>query len=388
MSLPSIQAEAQSTAAETRPNPWLPGRVVHVVPALFSRDGGIVGGAERYALELARHMAERVPTTLISFGDSEQKERIGRLDVDVIRASSYVRGQRSNPISLSLLSRLRNADIIHCHQQHVVASSLAAMFARLTGRRVVVTDHGGGGWDVSGYLSTDRWYHRHLHVSEFSRKSLGQTQNSRSSVILGGVDTVKFSPGDVVREKTVVFVGRLLPHKGVNDLVNALPPEIPAELIGPSNNQKFMDDLRAMSAGKQVRFRHDCGDEEVVQAYRRALCVVLPSVYRDLYGGETAIPELLGQTLLEGMACGAPAVCTNAGGMTEIVIDGVTGLVVPPNSPDALRQRLVWLSKNPEQARRLGRAARNHVLENFSWPTVVQRCLDAYAACQIDPRSR
>src|SRR4029077_6367310 len=117
------------------------------------------------------------------------------------------------------------------------------MFARLTGRRVVVTDHGGGGWDVSGYLSTDRWYHRHLHVSEFSRKTLGHAQNSRSSGILGGVDTVKFSPGDVPREKTVLFVGRLLPHKGVNDLVNALPAEIPAELIGPSDNQKFLDDL-------------------------------------------------------------------------------------------------------------------------------------------------
>ena len=41
-------------------------RVLHVVPALFAREGGIVGGAERYALELARHMAERVPTTLVN----------------------------------------------------------------------------------------------------------------------------------------------------------------------------------------------------------------------------------------------------------------------------------------------------------------------------------
>ena len=58
-------------------------RVLHLVPALFGR-AGIIGGAERYALELARHMAERVPTRLVTFGESAQETRIGNLDVRVI----------------------------------------------------------------------------------------------------------------------------------------------------------------------------------------------------------------------------------------------------------------------------------------------------------------
>ena len=57
-------------------------RVLHVVPALFGASG-IVGGAERYALELARHMADRVPTRLVSFGPSDASSREGNLDVRV-----------------------------------------------------------------------------------------------------------------------------------------------------------------------------------------------------------------------------------------------------------------------------------------------------------------
>ena len=135
-----------------------------------------------------------------------------------------------------------------------------------------------------------------------------------------------------------------------------------------------------MAAGKQVVFRHDCSDSEIVNAYRRARCVVLPSVYRDLYGKETQIPELLGQTLLEGMACEAPAICTDVASMPEIVADGVTGFVVPPNSPQILREKLVWLEQNPERARQMGKAARKHIVEKFTWPVVVERCFTAYTA--------
>ena len=57
-----------------------------------------------------------------------------------------------------------------------------------------------------------------------------------------------------------------------------------------------------MAAGKLVTFRHDVDDRELVDAYRRALCLVLPSVYRTSDGSETKVPELLGQTLAIGDA--------------------------------------------------------------------------------------
>ena len=77
-------------------------QVVHLVPQAFAAGDGVLGGAERYALELARHMARVVPTTLITFGNTEREDIIDELRVRVIGNPWYVRGQRYNPFSLRL----------------------------------------------------------------------------------------------------------------------------------------------------------------------------------------------------------------------------------------------------------------------------------------------
>ena len=66
-----------------------------------------------------------------------------------------VAGQRANPFSLRVLREIARADVVHCHQQHILMSSTAAIAARALGRRVFCSDLGGGGWDVSAYVSTD-----------------------------------------------------------------------------------------------------------------------------------------------------------------------------------------------------------------------------------------
>ena len=356
-------------------------RVTHVVPALFDREGGVVGGAERYAFELARHMAGRVPTTLVTFGERERRETVGDLRVRVIGGARYVRGQRTNPVSASLLAELRGADVVHCHQRCVLASTLSALVCRLTRRRVFVTDLGGGGWDLSAYVSTDSWYHAHLHISEYSRRVYGQDGDARAHVIFGGVDAEKFSPDErVERDGKALFVGRILPHKGVDTLVRALPEGMALDIVGQAYDDAYARDLKSLAEGKRVVFRHDCDDRALVEAYRGALCVVLPSVYRNMYGQETTVPELLGQTLLEGMACGAPAVCTDVASMPEVVEDGVTGFVVAPNDPASLGARLLWLREHPREAAEMGRAARRRVLEKFTWGPVVSRCLEIYSS--------
>jgi hypothetical protein len=96
-------------------------RVSHIVPARFDVEDGIIGGGERYAFELVRFMANEVPTRFVAFGDRERNESIRNLDVRVIDNAWYVRGQRSNPIALALLSELRRADIVHCHQLHILS---------------------------------------------------------------------------------------------------------------------------------------------------------------------------------------------------------------------------------------------------------------------------
>jgi glycosyltransferase involved in cell wall biosynthesis len=355
-------------------------RILHMAPAVFG-EGGVVGGAERYALELARHMAEEAPTTFVTFGDKDEQRRLGQLQVRILGRTCYVRGQRANPIAPALLSEIRQANIVHCHQQHIIASSLASLACRLTGRKAYVSDLGGGGWDVSSYISTDRWYRGHLHISEYSRAIFGHSGKPWAHVIYGGVDTVKFSP-DAATEKdgTVLFVGRLLPHKGIDDLIKAMPADVKLEIIGRPYDAQYQQDLLKLADRKKVVFRYECDDQALVEAYRRALCIVLPSVYRTMYGWETTVPELLGQTLLEGMACGTPAICTNVASMPEVVKHEVTGFVVPPNNPEALREKIVRLRDQARDAAEMGNAARRHVTERFTWPAVVRRCLEIYAA--------
>jgi len=207
--------------------------------------------------------------------------------------------------------------------------------------------------------------------------SAGEEGRAGTRVVYGGVDTARFSPGGGAGDR-VLFVGRLLPHKGVEHLIEALPAGMGLDVAGPLLDERYASDLRGLAQGKDVAFHHDWDDARLADAYRAALCVALPSVYTDRYGSHSPVPELLGQTLLEGMASGRPAVCTRVGGMPEVVADGVTGFVVPPGDPAALRAALERLRDDRALAGALGAAGRDHVLEHFTWARTVERCLDAY----------
>lgn len=353
-------------------------QVVHVTPALFGKKGSF-GGGERYAYELARAMSAVAPTTLLSFGPEDSMEQLGDLKIRVLGGAHYVRGQKINPISWRLLPELLKADVIHCHQRHIVASSFSAAVARMSRRKVFVSDLGGGGWDISGYVSTDRWYDGHLHISEYSKRISGHADDPRAHVIYGGIDVEKFCPAQgVARERAVLFVGRLLPHKGIDILIRALPVDVPLWIVGGEASPDYVSALRELAQGKVVEFLGNLPDDEIVNRYRRASCIVLPSVYRTMYGQESKVPELLGQTLLEGMACGTPALCSDVASMPEVVLHGETGFVFPEHGVDALRERILELVDGPELVERMGHRARERVLERFTWERVVRRCLEIY----------
>jgi glycosyltransferase involved in cell wall biosynthesis len=362
-----------------RPLPHPP-HVLHTVPALFDSKGDLIGGGERYAYELARYMARLVPTSLISFGDKDDSFRDGDLAVRIIGSPYRFRGHWMNPVSFDLLAAAGDFDVVHCHQRHVLMSTLTAFAFRVIGPKVFVTDHGGGAWDISNRISTTHWYRGHLHDSKYSVEVASHQSGVRAHVIYGGVDNEKFSPASSGTERSgaALFVGRLLPHKGVNELIEACIPDVPLQIIGKPHHEPYMRVLSELAARGKVTFNHRASDADIVAAYRAAVCIVLPSVYRTMFGDETRVPELLGQTLLEGMACGTPAICTDVGAMPEVVEHGVSGFVVPPHRPDLLRERILWLRDHPTEAASMGRAARQRVLEHFTWPSVARHCLRIY----------
>ena len=78
-----------------------------------------------------------------------------------------------------------------------------------------------------------------------------------------------------------------------------------------------------------------------------------------------------------------PGITTSICSLPEVVEDGVTGFVVPPNDSAALGQKIQWLHDHPVEARQMGEAARQRVLNLFNWNRVVDRCLEAYGISSI-----
>jgi glycosyltransferase involved in cell wall biosynthesis len=357
-------------------------RILHVSPTYFG-DQSVVGGGERYARELARAMARRHDVALLSFAAEARSALDGGLRTVYLRRRPVAGGLDASALSPGFLRWVRWADVVHCHQIHTASTNAALIVGRLLGKPIFVTDLGGGErYALSYHLPILRWARAFLLISEYSQRLALEAPISsrpdRIEVVYGGADPEKFSPGQAWADRGALFVGRLLPHKGIDVLIGAVDGTFALDVVGPIRDPRYSEDLKERSLGKSVRFHGAVGEMELVERYRRALVTVLPSVYEDCYGRRTQVPELFGLAALESLACGTPAIVTDVASLPEIVRDSVTGFVVPPNDPKAIRERIHYLAAHPERAREMGQRGREDVLARFTWDQAAARCEAAY----------
>jgi glycosyltransferase involved in cell wall biosynthesis len=356
-------------------------RIVHVAPTPFGA-GGLLGGGERYPLELARALARVADVELLTFGAHPGwvTDPSG-LRIRTVRPLAHGHRHPAHPIAPSLPLLLRGADVVHTHHTRSAPSRIAALAARIRRQRLVTTDHGlgGGGW--WGLLPA--LFDRFLTVSRFSAAVLG-VPPERTRVIYGGADPVRFAPDPEVRRDGVLFVGRLTPHKGVDRLLQALPDGARLTVAGTGGHDPhppasgYPDLLRQLARDRDVRFAGPVPEAELPALHRGAAVFVLPTVKTDCYGRTFPIAELLGLSVLEAMASGTPVLASRLDGLPEVVQDGETGFLVTPGDVGELRDRLAQLLGDPALAARMGRRAREVVLERFTWAATARRCLDAY----------
>ncbi|MDQ3389396.1 MAG: glycosyltransferase family 4 protein, partial [Gemmatimonadota bacterium] len=180
-----------------------------------------------------------------------------------------------------------------------------------------------------------------------------------------------------------LFVGRLLPHKGILPLIEALAPATPLRVVGRPYDPAYLERLREAAVGKNVRFILDADDSALGLQYRGASVVLQPSIPVNQGAHDTA--ELLGLVTLEGMAHGKPVIVTRTASLPELVVHGETGFIVEPGDREGLRSSLELLMDDAELSQRMGDAARRHVQANFSWNRVAASGLEFYQRLRGHP---
>jgi glycosyltransferase involved in cell wall biosynthesis len=266
---------------------------------------------------------------------------------------------------------------------------LKALAARIP---VVLTDVGGGGACLSTALmrlhprlSLLRRARGLAGLSEYSFRFFADWPQPRT-VLLGGVNPALFEGAAGEPGGYALFVGRLLPHKGVLELVEAVDAATPLRVVGRPYDPAYFGRLKAAAAGKQVTFITDADDAELGRQYAGANVVLQVSVPAD-----DAVPdktELLGLVTLEGMAMGKPVIITRTASLPELVVEGVTGHAVPVRDRAALGARVRELVHDPALSRRLGAQAREHVRRSFTWEATARRGLDFYRRLGVRRRDR
>ena len=144
----------------------------------------------------------------------------------------------------------------------------------------------------------------------------------------------------------------------------------------PEGKLLVVGDGQEMSALVRLTAELGITDRVVFAGPRRDVADVLRVV--DVFCLSSYTIECFPMALLEAMACGLPAVCTDVGGIPEMIVEGVTGHLVPARDPDALAAALVRLLRDPDEAHRMGRAARARLEVEFSLDRSVRAAEDAF----------
>ncbi len=202
------------------------------------------------------------------------------------------------------------------------------------------------------------------------------------TVIPCGVDLARFTP-EGPRElspggQRMVCVARLVERKGVGNVISALArlPGVQLVIAGGSDPAQLADDTGAQrlrrlaeehGVADRVELRGRVERDDLPALLRSAACVVCVPWY-----------EPFGIVALEAMACGVPVVASAVGGMIDTVVDGVTGVHVPPRDPDRLADALAELLADPGRRRELGVQAVERARRRYDWARIAQATRDVY----------
>lgn len=325
--------------------------------------------------------------------------RIYGADPAWLRGIRYVLGS----ILALLGAKSSGARIAHFHFFHVGPLELFnVLLARMLGLKVVITAH-----DVQSFaehlsvpwmLKTAYWLSGRIiaqsNVSERELRTLLQVPEPKIAMIPHGnylrfieevpaQEEARTRIGLPKEARVLLFFGQIKEVKGLDILLRAMPRLIRerkdtvlvvAGKVWKDDFGRYEKQIDALKISENcvLRIEH-IPDSEVANYYAAADAVVLP--YRRIYQSGV---------LLMAMSYGKPVVVSDIEGMTEVVTDGTNGYVFPAGDADALAERLLEATSNPEGLRSVGERALSYMREHHDWDTVGQATAACYCALLKD----
>ncbi|MBX9595031.1 MAG: glycosyltransferase family 4 protein [Roseomonas sp.] len=292
--------------------------------------------------------------------------------------------------ALITLMRAEKPDLVHAHMP--ISGLLARTAARITGvKRIAYTCHGflfnqpGPWWRGTLALNLERAAGR--ITDTFLTVSAEEAEDARrlrihphATAVLNGRDPARFHPDPEARARlraelgaapddcVVIAVSRLVRHKGIPELLAAVPPGCTLWIVGerlPSDHGEDLEPHFARAAEalgprlKRLGYRHDI---PALMAAADVFC--LPSHF-----------EGLPMSIIEAMLTGLPVVATDIRGPREQVLQGETGLLVPPATVEPLAVALARLAADPALRTAMGQAGRARALDRFDEAKIVARTI-------------
>ncbi len=376
----------------------------------------VYGGAGVHVSELVRALRPQLDVVVRAFGQPRDEANTFAYLVPAELTGA-------NPalatlgVDLQIAQDVAGADLVHSHTWY--ANGAGHLASLLHGIPHVVTAHSleplrpwkaeqlGGGYRVSSWIEATAFAGaaKVIAVSEGMRQDILRSypflDEEKVSVVYNGIDLDRWHPVDDDEQlrslgidpdrPSVVFVGRITRQKGLPYLLKAaakLPKDVQLILCaGAPDTPEILAEVKAGVAALKKKRSGVVWIDRLLSQYElsavltKATTFVCPSVY-----------EPLGIVNLEAMACGAPVVGTATGGIPEVIVDGVTGRLVPidqltdgtgtPVNPDRfvddLAATLTEVLSDPEAARRMGEAGRLRAESDFSWGRIATQTKEIY----------
>lgn len=345
-------------------------------------------GVERYALDICCHCRDNGDDVLVITRDARAVDDVFRHKGIPVRFAP-LGGFLSYPAVKGICDVLNESSeptAIHCHSTRDAFAALTAR--RLLGRhdiRVILTRHyvrraGRSPFHRFVYRNVDHM----VFVSKVAKDKFMSgwhwkgrySDDDINAIVIHNSLNIKLTPPVAEPVKgpvTVMYLGRLAPEKGLENLLDALlilkSMKIRLRIVG-TGHPDYVDSLRrkALNAGVMHMIdwpRHKENTEEFI---RMSHFGVLPS----------SASEAFGMSNIEFMKEGRPIICTDNGAQPEYITHGKDGILIPPRNVERLAWEMKRLALSSELRSTIGQAARRRFEEELSWPNFIRRLYPLY----------